>query len=177
MRQKDLIEKSKEGDEASFNALFSLYKERIFYTCLGIVKDQESAEDLTQETFIQAYTHLSSFKGNSSFYTWLYRIAHNLSLNHVKKKGRIKEDALIEELYANPVPPQTPENREFQELLEKSLSTLSEKHRLVYVMCEIEKRPQKEVAALLSIKEGTVRSRLFNARKKIRLFFEKINTE
>ncbi len=165
MRKKDLI-----GKTADFDSLFSLYRERIYRHTFGIVKDEEAAQDLTQETFVQAYRHLNEFRGESQFYTWIYRISHNLALNYLKKKKRHKEEEFHEETYLT-TPSNEAETKDLEEALKAVQHALPKKQAQVYQLCEIEKRPQKEVAALLKIPEGTVRSRLHTARKKIRDYF------
>lgn len=167
MNEKEWIEKSLEGDESAFSRLFELYHEKIFHHCLGIVKDYDAAQDLTQETFLHAYQHLPHFRGASTFYTWIYRIAHNLSLNYLKKKGHYKEEEFKEEIA--PAPQEHLVN--YQSDLKEALASLTEAHRIVYEMCDLEGRPQKEVALILHVPEGTVRSRLHYARKEIQLFF------
>ena len=83
--EKGLIQKSLRGDESAYALLIRPYKKRIYFLCLQIVHDHERAEDLTQETFIHAYRHLSQFREEARFYTWLYRIAINLSINYLRK--------------------------------------------------------------------------------------------
>lgn len=167
MQEKDLIEKSRQGDEEAFATLFALYREKIFHHILAIVKEEEAAKDLLQETFLHAYQHLPGFKEESSFYTWVYRIAHNLSLNYLKKRGRRREEELKEELVAAPAFKDETLTKDI--LL--AITTLTPKLRIVYELCEIEGLSQKEVAAKLAIPEGTVRSRLHHARKEIAAYF------
>jgi RNA polymerase sigma-70 factor (ECF subfamily) len=173
MIEKDLIEKSKRGDEEAFGALFSLYRDKIYQHSLGILKDEESAQDVTQEAFVHAYRHLKEFRSDSSFYTWIYRIAHNLSLNELKKKGRHKEEEFNEAITPGGASEEESlEKREVEEALKMAVGSLSERHRIVYELCELERLPQKEVAERLNIPEGTVRSRLFYARKQVRSYIQ-----
>ena len=169
MIEKDLIAKSQKGDEGAFETLFALYRDKIFQHSLGILKDEESAQDITQEAFVQAYRHLQEFRSNSSFYTWLYRIAHNLSLNELKKKGRYRQEEFHDETMPGVMDQaESLEKKEVEKALKEAVGLLSERHRNVYELCEMEHLPQKEVAARLNIPEGTVRSRLYHARKQIR---------
>lgn len=169
MSEKELIEKSLEGDDAAFSKLFESCHDRIFHHCLGVVKEEEAAKDLVQETFLHAYRHLEQFRGAATFYTWVYRIAHNLSLNYLKKKGRYREEEFNEEIMS----PVLQHHEEIRSDLTDALKTLSEEHRMVYEMCELEGRSQKEVALILHIPEGTVRSRLHYARKGLHTYFFK----
>ena len=173
MIEKDLIAKSQSGDEAAFGALFSLYRERIYQHSFGIVKDEEAAQDVTQEAFVQAYRHLKDFHSNSSFYTWLYRIAHNISLNYLKKKRRHREEEFNEEvMQGGQSPGELLEKKELEDSLQEAILHLSKRHKVVYELCEIERLPQKEVANRLSIPEGTLRSRLHYARKQVRTYLQ-----
>lgn len=168
MNEKELIEKSQNGDEGAFKELFDLYRGKIFNLCIGLVKDEGIANDLTQETFVNAYQHLNSFRQEASFYTWSYHIARNLSLNYLKKKGRIHEEELHEERIISPQLP----DKELQDTIREGLTTLNPKHRVVFEYYELQKMSHKEIAALLDVPVGTVRSRLHYARKKMRTFLK-----
>ncbi|NGX62170.1 MAG: ECF RNA polymerase sigma factor SigW [Chlamydiae bacterium] len=157
MDEKKIIERCLEGDEEAFSLLVQENRSGVVRHCLGIVKDEEIAEDLTQETFLHAFSHLTTFRQEAKFSTWLWRIAHNLSLNYLKKKKK-GELPLIEEQIAERhkgCPP---------ELFEEIEHLLPEKHRLVFSLYYQEGLPQKEIAKLLGIPYGTVRSRLHYAR-------------
>lgn len=165
MQEKELLEKSKQGDVEAFTQLIAPYSTSIYHLCLKMVKDESSAEDLTQDALLKAYQHLQGFQGRAKFATWLYKIAYNLSLNYLKKKSRRHEEEFKELFFAAPLPE---EAAEVAEWLKDALETLSPKLRIVFEMYEIEKMAQKEIAAKLAIAEGTVRSRLYYARRKIR---------
>ncbi|NGX54441.1 MAG: ECF RNA polymerase sigma factor SigW [Chlamydiae bacterium] len=169
MGEKELIERSQKGDEEAFSELMGLYQPKIFQHCLGIVKDEEIAQDLTQETFLHAYQHLDTFHGRSRFYTWIYRIAHNLSLNFLKKTHRTQEFEFKEELLpAGLISEDQLENEEFNQALQAALQTLPPKQRIVFEMYDLQHIPHKEIAVKLDISPGTVRSRLYYARRKLR---------
>lgn len=168
MNEKELIVRSQKGDEGAFKELFDLYKGKIFNLCIGIVKDEGIANDLTQETFVNAYQHLDTFRQEASFYTWSYHIARNLSLNYIKKKGQVFEEPLQEEKFSSsPIA-----DKEIQEMIKEGLATLNPKHRLIFECYELQKMSHKEIAALLDISVGTSRSRLHYARKKMRTFLK-----
>ena len=169
MGEKELVERSQRGDESAFNELVGLYRMKIFNHCLGIVKDEEMAQDLTQETFLQAYQHLDTFRGKSRFYTWVYRIAHNLSLNALKKTRHLKESELKEEILAGKeVWDEQLGEAEFDQALQVALQRLPPKQRVVFEMFDVQRIPHKEIAAQLGISPGTVRSRLHYARQQHR---------
>jgi RNA polymerase sigma-70 factor, ECF subfamily len=169
MDERELIQKSLEGEEGAFDILVEQNWPSVYRHCLRIVKDEESAQDLAQETFLHAFQHLPSFRREASFSTWIWRIAHNLSLNYLKKR-RYSEQELKEEL----LPPKFFAQKEIDEELmlkiQRAMESLSPKFRLVFEMYDLKHIPQKEIAVKLGIPHGTVRSRLFYARKKIREF-------
>lgn len=170
MDEKELIKKSLKGEEGAFDVLVRQNRPAIYRHCLGIVKDEEIAEDLTQETFVHAFQHLASFRQEAKFSTWLWRIAHNLSLNYLKKHHN--ESEFKEEL----LPAHLLEKELFDEerllKIRQAMEKLSYKHRIVFEMYDLEHIPQKEIAHQLGISYGTVRSRLYYARKKIREFLQ-----
>jgi RNA polymerase sigma-70 factor (ECF subfamily) len=148
-----------------------------------MLHDHEEAHDLTQETFINAYRHLPKFKMHARFYTWIYRIAVNLCINFIKKKKNIQTRPLTNFIYSKGgqpyfekvkrvVLPESPEFKEIEEALHHGLQTLSPRHKAVLIMYDIEGLSHKEIAQLLHINEGTVRSRLHYARQKMRKFLK-----
>jgi len=171
MREKNLIEKCLHGDEDSFKILMQSYEQRIFFACLQIVKDEQLAHDLTQETFLHAYQHLSSFRQESSFYTWIYRIGRNLSLNALKKIKNPTQE-YREDLHASKFSLPEKHSEEFDQLIQEGLKTLPFKQRQVFELFDLQNFSHKEIAAKLNIPPGTVRSRLYYARKKMQEFLK-----
>jgi RNA polymerase sigma-70 factor, ECF subfamily len=160
IEEHQLIRKAQLGDEGAFEVLTKRYYKRIFNHCFSILEDIERAEDLTQETFIRAYNKLSQFHEKSSFYTWVWRISHNLSLNALKKVRRelpIKEEILSESL---------PQEDEL--LFSEYEKCLTEKERQVFYLLFEKQLSQKEIAYQLGIPHGTVRSRLSSGKKKLK---------
>lgn len=174
MNERELVEQSKKGDEDAFSALIGTYQPRVFRHCLKVVHDEEIAQDLTQETFLHAYHHLGTFRMEASFYTWLYRIAHNLSLNYLKKKGAHPETEFKEEMSSGVV---VKEEEELDPRIQEAVQTLAPKHRVVFELYDLQRVPQKEIAAQLDISHGTVRSRLYYARRKIREYIKQLPRE
>ncbi len=168
MNEDELLNKSLEGDKGAMDLLVREHWDRVYHHCLCIVHDESMAEDLAQETFIHAFDHLASFQRRARFSTWVWRIAHNLSINYLKKKHRT-ELPLIEEILPSH---ETLEEKEFYLQVEEALKTLDEKHRIVFELYDLKHIPQKEIATQLDIPHGTVRSRLHYARLQVREYFK-----
>lgn len=169
MDEKTLIQKSLAGEEKAFEILFSENREAVYRHCLGVVKDEEIAQDLTQETFLHAFQHLSSFQRKARFSTWLWRIAHNLALSYLKKHRHIEQEFLEELLPPNRLlEKEAGVDEALMQKIQEGIATLPPKQRIVFKMYVLKHIPQKEIAARLGISHGTVRSRLHYARKKIK---------
>jgi len=174
----DLVARSRHGDTAAFDQLVVRYQRRIYSLAYNMTSSREDADDIVQETFTKAYRSLRRFHGRSSFYTWIYAIASNLALNLLRKRKRRPTsslDALDEEGFANDPAfvdtglagdtPRQVRMRELQERLNEALQELSEDHRAVVALHDIGGVPHTEIARILGVSEGTVRSRLFYARR------------
>lgn len=166
--EKEIIARCLQGDKEAMDQLVKENWARVYHHCLRIVQDEGAAEDLAQETFLKAFAHLDTFKQKSKFSTWVWRIAHNLSLNYLKKLHR--DEPLKEEII--PGEEVSVEEKEFFEQVEEAMKVLDEKHRIVFELYDLKHIPQKEIAAELDIPHGTVRSRLHYARQKIREYFK-----
>ena len=171
-----LVRAAQRGDGRAFQTLVERYQRRVYQLALGMLKDPDEAMDISQETFVRVHRYLPSFKGDSSFFTWTYRIAMNLCLDAQRKKGRGErvdsEEADEAELEAAMDPPsaalQGPQrgalNAELREKLEEALQGLSENHRAILLLRELEGLSYEELSKTLGIRKGTVMSRLFHAR-------------
>ncbi len=168
MDEHSLIEQSRKGNREAMDQLVRTHWDRVYHHCLRMVHDEKMAEDLAQETFVRAFEHLETFQERAQFSTWVWRIAHNLSINYLRKL-HVKEQALNEELFSAEV---DKEEGAFMEQVKRALETLDEKHRIVFELYDLEHLPQKEIAAQLDIPHGTVRSRLHYARLKVRAYFK-----
>lgn len=174
-----LIEAARGGDVSSYDLLVSRYQGKIYGLVYNMTSNREDAEDVVQDVFVKAYRSLGRFRGTSSFYTWIYRIAINHTINFLKKRRRgaalsldntdegIERDPAYVELSARESPVRDAQLSELQERLNKALMTLSEKHRTVVVLHDIQGIPHDEIARMTGCSQGTVRSRLFYARQRL----------
>src|SRR3954454_388789 len=174
-----LVRAAQRGDERAFRSLVERYQRRVVQLALGMLKDADEAMDIAQETFVRVHRYLPSFKGDSSFFTWTYRIAMNLSLDAQRRKGRTErvdlgedDDAEIEAAMDPPShalagPQRQALNEELKAKLEEALQGLSENHRAILLLRELEGMSYEELAKALGIRKGTVMSRLFHARLKM----------
>ncbi len=173
----ELVGLSRGGDTGAFEILVRRHQARLYSTILHLVRNAEDAEDVVQQAFIKAYRSLPRFKGQSSFYTWLYRIAINVALNHLKRTRRREGESLDDPdrglerdpsylaLASADDPGRDARRTELREKLNAALGRLSEKHRTVVVLHDMEGLPHEEIARLTGASVGTVRSRLFYARQ------------
>ncbi|MBN1404371.1 MAG: sigma-70 family RNA polymerase sigma factor [Opitutales bacterium] len=179
-----LVRSVQEGDSRAFDALTRKYRERIFSIVYNITANREDAADLTQEAFIRAFTSIARFKGKSSFFTWLYRIAVNATLSHVKRH-RMRRFFSFENINEEMAPTEIVEVlahkhagdrsaglSELQEKLNEALQKLSPKHRTVVILFEIEGLNHQEIAQIMKTSEGTVRSRLHYAKQELQAFLQ-----
>ncbi|HOW98086.1 MAG TPA: sigma-70 family RNA polymerase sigma factor [Kiritimatiellia bacterium] len=177
--EKDLIRRAQQGDVDAYDVLVRRFQGKIYALVYNMTSNKEDAEDRVQDVFIKAFHSLRHFKGESSFYTWLYRIAINRTINFLKtRKNRItlslsdmdsgaERDPAYVELRARESPVRDVSLIELQDKLNKALQTLSEKHRVVVVMHDIQGVPHEEIARIMGCSQGTVRSRLFYARQQL----------
>ena len=175
-----LVALAKEGDEAAFTTLVNRYSGKIFRLAQHITQNQEDAEDVLQEAFLKAYTHLSSFAGNSKFYTWIVRIAVNESLMKLRKRKSDKlvsldepvdtgEEEVVREVA---VWEQTPETKftqtELRGILDGAVEELDPIYRAVFLLRDVEELSTEETAEALDLTVPAVKSRLLRARLQLR---------
>ena len=172
-----LVARARDGDTQAYDELVRRYQSRIYALVYNMTSRNADAEDLVQEVFIKAYQSLHRFRGKASFYTWLYRIAVNRTINHMKKMRRrtglslddadlgIERDDAYVELSSRESPFRDLSIEELKEKLNTALQKLSEKHRAVVVLHDIQGIPHEEIAKMIKRSPGTVRSRLFYARQ------------
>lgn len=173
-----LVEKARKGDRKAFGTLVELYQRRVYAIAFGILRSREDAWDAAQEAFVKAYKNLDRFEGTSAFYTWLYRITYNLSIDHLRSKKRrdtvdLDENRKLEsalEKAGHQVaehPDEVTDRKELSRVLQDAMRKLSDKHRAIIVLREVEGLSYEEMADVLGISKGTVMSRLFHARKNL----------
>jgi len=183
-----LVRRIQKGDRSAFEGLVIKYQDRVYNLCLRMVGHAENARDLTQETFIKALDAVDRFEHKSSFYTWLFRIAVNLSISFRRKHGRVKVHSLSGDgdsgdpdarLCAGngalPLgggghnddalqPPEVLKRRETRQAVMRALEQLDEEHRAVLVLRDVESMDYQAISNILELPMGTVRSRLHRAR-------------
>jgi RNA polymerase sigma-70 factor (ECF subfamily) len=175
-----LIERCRAGDIAAFEPLVEKYRQRVWRLAFNVVRDREEAWDVAQEGFVRAWQALPNFRGQSAFYTWLFRIVMNVAADRVRARAargrafgteRIPEedwDRVLVEQQPDATPDAAAAGAQQRAKIERALATLSEDHRRIVVLSDIEGLSYKEIADVLEIPMGTVMSRLHNARKRLK---------
>ena len=175
-----LVEASQKGNLLAFDELIQRYQKRIYATVYHMTSNHEDADDLTQESFIKAFKALGRFKGDSSFYTWIYRIAVNRTINFLKQRNRRSYHMSLNDMdlqieknpdFVGLVSKRTPRRdirlNELQEKMNEAMQRLSESHRLTVTLHDIQGMSHDEIGAIMDCNTGTVRSRLFYARQQL----------
>jgi RNA polymerase sigma-70 factor (ECF subfamily) len=176
-----LIERCRAGDVAAFEPLVEKYRQRVWRLAYNTLRDREEAWDVAQEAFIRAYQALPSFRGQSAFYTWLYRIVVNVAADRARSRGAqgraFGTERVPEEDWDRVLPDQNPGEEapdaralrgEQRARIVRALDTLSEDHRKIIMLSDLEGLSYREIAETLDIPMGTVMSRLHNARRRLR---------
>jgi RNA polymerase sigma factor RpoE len=177
-----LVRRAQREDMRAYDVLVRRYQERIYATVYHMTSNHEDANDLTQETFIKAFRALKSFKGDSSFYTWIYRIAVNKTINFLKqRKNRVQlslndmdfnaeHDPDLVALISDKNPRRDLNLSELQEKLNGAMQKLSEHHRMVVTLHDVQGLSHEEIGKMMDCNIGTVRSRLFYARQQLQAY-------
>jgi RNA polymerase sigma-70 factor (ECF subfamily) len=165
------------GDRDAFKTLFERYHRRAYALAIGVLRHQADALDVVQDAFIKAHKHLVRFEGNSSFYTWFYRIVMNLAIDHLRKQRRVKpveldearlesegDDLLLPRILGGN-PGRALLDKQIRGRIDQALDELSDNHRSVLVMRELEGLSYEDMAQAMSCSKGTIMSRLFHARR------------
>lgn len=195
LRERILVERLKGRDEAAFSEVVRAYQDRVFSLVHRMIGDRGEAEDLAQEVFVTVFKRIGEFRGESKLSTWIYRIAINHCKNRIKylarragtadaatgDTDRLDRKEVTDAAAADGVPvPHRPagpqedyEGRELARLVEQALAELDEDHRLVVVLRDVDEMSYQEIAELLGVQEGTVKSRLHRARMQIKHYIEK----
>ncbi|MGD9807914.1 MAG: RNA polymerase sigma factor [Deferribacterales bacterium] len=175
MKDSAIIEKVLEGDTQAFEMLILKHQSKLFATVLNVVKNRELAEDITQEAYLKGFDKLDTLKNRDQFYPWLKRIALNLALNHFERAKRVMdveseedETSFFERIPDGESPEELLVKEELKRYVRMYVEALPDKLRVVVVLREIEDLSYEEIAEMMNIPIGTVRSRLFNARQIIK---------
>jgi RNA polymerase sigma-70 factor (ECF subfamily) len=175
---KKLVKRVQKGDKGAFDLLVLKYQHKIVNLVMRYVRDPETALDITQEAFIKAYRALPRFRGDSAFYTWMYRIAVNTAKNHLAAQRRRPMDVELDlqdpeqyDLHAKLKETDTPEgvtlSNELKEIVERAIAALPEDLRTAIILRELDGMSYEEIAQTMECPVGTVRSRIFRARDAI----------
>lgn len=174
-----LVKRAQAGDYAAFDDLVRRYQERLYATLYHMTSNHEDANDLIQETFIKAHKAIAGFKGDSSFFTWIYRIAVNKTINFLKgRRNKIylslndldfnaEHDPDLVAFVSDKTPGRDMNLSELQQKLNEAMQKLSEVHRLVVTLHDVQGMSHEEISKIMDCNTGTVRSRLFYARQQL----------
>jgi RNA polymerase sigma-70 factor (ECF subfamily) len=173
----ELVRLARQGDREAFRELVERYQRKIYAVLLGMLHDHDAAWETAQETFVRALRSLDRFKGEASFYTWLYRIAVNLAIDYQRREWRRPEVELREgastvqegtrEELSKSDPYRLVRNREIGERVRAAINELTPDHRAVILLREVEGLSYDEISRVMQCAKGTVMSRLHYARKKL----------
>ena len=175
----DLIRKLKEGEQMGFTTLMDLYQNMVYNTALGIVQNEEDADDITQEVFEQVYISIGSFKGESKLSTWLYKITITKSLDLIKKKKRKKRFGIVQSLFgASDVEKYSPvefnhpgvqlEQKERASELFAALKQLPDKQKIAFILHKVEGQSYQEVAEIMNKSLNAVESLISRAKANLK---------
>jgi len=178
--EKHLLERAKKGDIAAFELLVEGYQKKAFNIAYRMLGNYDDANDLVQETFIRIFKSIKNFKEQSSFSTWVYRITTNVCLDELRKRKNknfvsIDEDIKLDDSDVKrqiesdaPTPEETLERKEIKKIVGDAIGELSEEHRLVVVLRDIQGFSYEEIARITKCPEGTVKSRINRARQALK---------
>jgi RNA polymerase sigma-70 factor (ECF subfamily) len=173
-----LIERTLTGDRSAFSELVTKYQDRLYASMLGFTGSAEEAEDVVQDAFVRAFVKLESFQQSSQFFTWLYRIAFNTALSrHRRRRSRISLDHVRETTGMEPedrveAPDESMLRDERVAMVRQAMAQLTDEHRTILVLREMDDNSYETIAEILEISIGTVRSRLSRARFQLKLTLE-----
>jgi RNA polymerase sigma factor (sigma-70 family) len=177
--ERTLVEQLKKGDEAAFKTIVETWQNMVYNTALGIVQNAEDAEDIAQEVFVQVHQSIHSFKGDSKFSTWLYRITVTKSLDHARRKKRKKRFAFVrsligdhDELAINPPdfhhPGVTLDNKENAAVLFRAIAELPENQRIAFTLNKVEGLSYQEVSDVMKTTVSSIESLIHRAKNNLR---------
>ncbi len=169
-----LIAACQQGDPRSFQRLFEIYRDRVYALCRHMAGNDEDAEDLTQESFVQAFKNIGSFRAEASFGTWLYRIASNRCLAELRKQRpqfqsvELVEKDRVMQLRGEANPEDLLVRKELIQRAEEAVATLPEQQRLIFVLGTQMGMRYREIGAIVGCSEDAIKVRIHRARKRVR---------
>jgi RNA polymerase sigma-70 factor (ECF subfamily) len=175
----ELVARAQTGDAAAFDALVVKHSPRLYALVYNMTANHDDTDDLLQDVWAKAYRSIGGFRGKSQFYTWLHSVAANTTLNFLKRRGRrwmmslddldsgISQDKEFVELQTATTPVRETDLAEMQQRINEAMMKLTPEHRAVVTMFDIQGMPHADIAKVLNMSEGTVRSRLFYAHKQL----------
>ncbi|MHB1050468.1 MAG: RNA polymerase sigma factor [Bacteroidota bacterium] len=175
--EQELIREFNRGNDQAFNQLVLRYQEKVYWIVRRMISDHDEANDLTQNIFIKAYHSLYSFKGNSTFYTWLYRIAVNLTLNEIRRKKirqifSLEREEPLQIASKDDQPLEQLEKSEQKMIIRQAIDRLPEKQKLVFVLRYYEELPYDEISKILKTSVGGLKANYFHAVRNIGKFLK-----
>ena len=179
----ELIDRALAGDRSAFSELVQRNQERLFASMMQVTGSPEEAEEVVQEAFIRAFIKLDSFQQNAQFFTWIYRIAFNSALTRQRKKrakislDQIREEKGMEVVGEHDTVDEPMLRDERVQLVRHAIDTLTHEHRQILILREMDEFAYEEIAEILQISIGTVRSRLSRARNQLKLAIESMESE
>ena len=183
MNEKELIHRLRQGDESAFRHIVDTWKDMVYNTALGIVQNEGDAEDVTQDVFVQVFESINTFKGESKFSTWLYRITVTKSLDHIRKKKRKKRFAFVQSLFGendeeknHPVDFTHPgvklDHKESAAALFHAIEKLPENQKVAFTLHKIEGLSYQEIAEIMDTTLSSVESLMHRAKGNLRKLLE-----
>ncbi len=173
----ELVELFRNGDVTGFNELVRRYQEKVYWIARRTMGNHEDADDVVQDVFVRVFEKLKHFRGDSNFYTWLYRVTVNVSLNALRKK-RIKDILPYDELFEETLPADNQTDRamyeqEYQTILEKAIAKLPAKQKAAFMMRYYDEMTYEDMAKILHTSVGGLKANYFHALKKIQEYVRK----
>ena len=180
LEEQKFIDQLKQGKQAAFSQLLDDYQQKVFSTCISFVPNNEDAEDIVQEVFIEVFKSVSNFKGESKLSTWIFRIATNKCLEFIRKKQTKKRFAFMQTIFGNEIPIDKTtyftefnhpgfllENKEKSTIIFKAIDTLPENQRVVFTLAKIDGKSYQEIVEITGKSLSSTESVLFRAKKRL----------
>ncbi len=171
----ELVQRCRKGERKAQFELYQLYKDRVFNIAYRMANSQQDAEDITQMAFMRVFKKIDSFRGESAFSSWVYRLTVNVCINHFRKEKK-KKEMVVNELSEQTTNLKTLKTNEqgskMKPFLEKAIQALPAGYRMIFVLYDIEGYKHEEIAGMMNISEGTSKSQLHKARRELRQFLE-----